>query len=222
MAEFPKLSGPSVPPTLGGAPKKIVVLLHGVGADGNDLIGLAPFFQKALPDAAFFSPNAPYPYDMAPFGYQWFSLRDFGPETRLKGTRAAAPALDAYLDHLLALFGLSEDRMALIGFSQGTMMALHVGLRRARALAGIVGYSGMLSGPELLADEIRSRPPVILVHGDADQVLPVASLAAAEDALKKARVPVSAHVRPGLAHGIDEEGIRLGIDFLGRVLGGER
>lgn len=220
MAELPKLSGPSAKPAQGGAPKKIVVFLHGVGADGNDLIGLAPLFQKILPDAAFFSPNAPYPYDMAPFGYQWFSLKDFGPETRLKGSRAAAPVLDAYLDHLLALFGLDAEKMALVGFSQGTMMALHVGLRRARPVAGIVGYSGMLSGPELLADEIRSRPPVLLVHGDADQVLPVASLAAAEGALKKVQVPVEAHVRPGLAHGIDEEGIRLGLDFLGRVLGG--
>lgn len=214
MADLPLLHGPALPPATGRPPRQVVLLLHGVGADGNDLIGLAPFFQQVLPEAAFFSPNAPEPYDMAPFGHQWFSIRDFGPAARLKGVAAAAPILNHYIDHLLAIFGLAEENMALIGFSQGTMMSLYVGLRRARPLAGIVGYSGMLVGPDLLASEIRSRPPVLLVHGDADGILPVESLPQAEKALKANNVPVEAHVRPGLAHGIDEEGIRLGQEFL--------
>ena len=219
MSDLPLLVGPALPPATGQPPRQVVLLLHGVGADGNDLIGLAPLFQQVLPEAAFFSPNAPHRFDMAPFGYQWFSLRDFGPEARLEGTRAAAPILDHYIDHLLAIFGLNEENMALIGFSQGTMMALHVGLRRARPLAGIVGYSGMLVGAEFLADEIRARPPVLLVHGAADGIVPVESLDQAKTALDKNKVPVRAHVRPGIAHGIDEEGIRLGQEFLREALG---
>ena len=219
MSDLPLLAGPALPPATGQPPRQVVLLLHGVGADGSDLIGLAPLFQQVLPEAAFFSPNAPHRFDMAPFGYQWFSLRDFGPEARLEGTRAAAPILDHYIDHLLAIFGLNEENMALIGFSQGTMMALHVGLRRARPLAGIVGYSGMLVGAEFLADEIRARPPVLLVHGAADGIVPVESLDQAKTALDKNKVPVRAHVRPGIAHGIDEEGIRLGQEFLREALG---
>jgi phospholipase/carboxylesterase len=219
MPDLPLLAGPALPPATGQPPRQVVLLLHGVGADGNDLIGLAPFFQQILPEAAFFSPNAPYQFDMAPFGYQWFSLRDFGPDARFKGTQAAAPILDHYIDHLLAIFGLKEENMALIGFSQGTMMALYVGLRRARPLAGIVGYSGMLVGLESLAAEIRSRPPVLLVHGEADGIVPVSSIHAAAEALETNRVSVRAHVRPGLAHGIDEEGIRLGQEFLQETLG---
>ena len=219
MSELPLLAGPTLPPVSGRPPRQVVLLLHCVGADGNDLIGLAPFFQQVLPEAAFFSPNAPHPFDMAPFGHQWFSLRDFGPEARLKGTRAAAPILDHYIDHLLAIFGLGEKDMALIGFSQGTMMALYVGLRRARPLAGIIGYSGMLVAPESLSTDLRSRPPVLLVHGDADGIVPVQSLDQAEAALAANKVPVRAHVRPGLAHGIDEEGIRLAQEFLKETLG---
>jgi len=218
MSELPLLTGPTLPPAAGGPPRQIVLLLHGVGADGNDLIGLAPFFQQVLPEAAFFSPNAPHPFDMAPFGYQWFSLSDFGPEARLKGTRAAAPILDHFIDHLLAVFGLEEKDMALIGFSQGTMIALYVGLRRAKALAGIVGFSGMLVGAESLATELRARPPVLLVHGDADAILPVQSLDQAKQELESHKVPVRAHTRPGLAHGIDEEGIKLAQEFLRETL----
>jgi phospholipase/carboxylesterase len=221
MAELPRLGGPSVPPASGGAPKQLVIFLHGVGADGNDLIGLAPAFQGILPDAVFVSPHAPFPFDMAPTGHQWFSIKDFGPEARLKGAQIAAPILDGYVDYMLALFGLAEDKLALVGFSQGTMMSLHVGLRRARPVAGIVGYSGMLLGADLLKTELRSRPPVLLVHGDADQVLPVESLPAAVKGLQAAGVPVESYVRPGLGHGIDDKGIRLGQKFLARTLGGK-
>jgi phospholipase/carboxylesterase len=217
MADLPKLSGPSVPPASGNAPRQLVILLHGVGADGNDLIGLAPAFQQILPDAAFVSPNAPFAFDMAPYGYQWFSIKDFSSEARLQGAQIAAPILVAYIDYMLALFGLAEDRLALVGFSQGTMMSLYVGLRRAKPVAGIVGYSGMLVGADRLKSEIKSRPPVLLVHGDADQVLPVESLPAAVKGLQEAGVTVESHIRPGLGHGIDDEGIRLGQKFLAKV-----
>jgi len=167
MALLPSLSGPVRKPASGGKPRQLVVLLHGVGADGHDLIGLAPYWAPALPDAEFVSPDAPFPCDMAPYGRQWFSLQDRSPSAILGGVRAAAPILDAFLDEALAARGLDASQLALIGFSQGTMMSLYVGPRRAEALAGIIGYSGALIGADTLAQDIRSRPPVLLVHGDA-------------------------------------------------------
>ncbi len=214
-----QITGPSVAPKSGGAAKQLVILLHGIGADGNDLIGLAPFYQVMLPDALFVAPNAPFPFDMAPFGYQWFSIQDMHARTRLNGVRQAAPALDAYIDTHLNRLGLSEDRLALIGFSQGAMMALHVGLRRDKALAGIISHSGMLVGESLVAGELRSRPPVLLTHGALDEVLPVQALPVAEGTLRSAGVPVEAHVMPGLGHGIDEATIRLDLGFLRKAFG---
>jgi phospholipase/carboxylesterase len=217
---LPILSGPSHPPSSGGKPRQLVILLHGIGADGNDLIGLAPVWSQLLPEAEFVSPHAPFPCDMAPYGFQWFSLQDRSPAMILAGVRAAAPALDAFIDDALATRGLAEKDLALVGFSQGTMMSLYVGLRRARAVAGILGYSGALIGAETLAAEIRSKPRVMLVHGDADPVVPFQALALAKQALKAAGVPVETLVRPGLAHGIDEEGLRQGGRFLREVLTG--
>jgi phospholipase/carboxylesterase len=217
MDQQPTLDGPRLVPASGSAPKQIVLLLHGVGADGNDLIGLAPHFQQILPDALFISLNAPQRYDMAPSGYQWFSLRDFSDQARLEGAQAAAPAINRFIDETLIAHGLTEENMVLIGFSQGCMMALHAGLRRERALAGIIGYSGMLVGAGLLVDEIRSRPPVLLTNGDSDPILPPNALQAAETGLKTAGVSVHAVLRPGLAHGIDEVCIQLGMQFLTEV-----
>ena len=217
MTEIPNLSGPSLAPASNQAPKQIVILLHGVGADGNDLIGLAPYYQQVLPDALFISPDAPFPYDMAPFGRQWFALQDRSEPARLKGTQSTAPILDHFIDTTLAEHGLSEDKLALIGFSQGTMMSLFVGLRREKPLAGIIAQSGILIGPELLADEIKSRPPVLLIHGDVDAVVPFSYMAKAEAALRENGVEVEAHARPGLGHGIDPEGITLGQQFLTRI-----
>lgn len=217
MTELPTLSGPSLAPASGEAPKQIVMLLHGVGADGNDLIGLAPYYQQVLPDALFISPDAPFPYDMAPYGRQWFGLQDRSEPARLKGTQSSAPILDKFIDDTLAAHNLNEDKLALVGFSQGTMMSLYVGLRREKSLAGIVAQSGILIGPELLADEIKSRPPVLLIHGDVDAVVPFDYMGKAESALKENGVDVEAHVRPGLGHGIDDEGIALAQQFLAKV-----
>ena len=182
------LSGPSRPPVAAGQPRRLVILLHGLGADGNDLIGLQQYWGRLVPDAEFVSPNAPFPCEMAPYGYQWFSVRDRSPLAVLAGVRAAAPSLDGFIDDALQKRGLEERDAVLIGFSQGTMMALYVGLRRARPLAGILGYSGRLIAPDLLAGELRSRPPVLLVHGTEDPMVPFESLAAAEAALKTAGV----------------------------------
>ena len=214
MSTSPTLNGPSLPPTDGAAPEQLIILLHGVGADGNDLIGLAPYFQQVLPRALFVSPDAPFPYDMAPFGRQWFSLQERTPEAFDAGTQTVAPILNDFIDGLLAETGIKEEHTALIGFSQGTMMSLHVGPRRERQLAGILGYSGALANPTKLADEVRSHPPVTLIHGDSDEVLPVSSLPKAVEGLEAADVPVTSHVRPGLGHGIDEEGIKLGVAFM--------
>ena len=215
----PQLNGPSLAPKSGDAPRQLVILLHGIGADGNDLIGLAPFYQVMLPDALFVAPNAPLRFDMASFGYQWFSIENMQAHTRLNGVRQAAPALDAFIDSELTRLRLSEDRLVLIGFSQGAMMALHVGLRRDKALAGIISHSGMLVGESLLAGELRSRPPVLLTHGAFDEVLPVQALPVAEGTLRAAGVPVEAHVMPGLGHGIDEATIRLDLRFLSEAFG---
>jgi len=214
------IDGPRLSPAAGGKAKSLVVFLHGYGADGDDLIGIGRQLAPLLPETAFVSPHAPEPCAGAPFGRQWFPLAAIDPQRLLAGVNHAAPAVDAFLDAELAAHGLSEAQLALVGFSQGTMVALHVGLRRARRLAGIVGYSGLLAGPERLAGEIRQRPPVLLVHGEADTVVPVMALHAAARALGEVEVPVEWHVRPGLPHGIDGDGLRLGADFLRRVLVG--
>jgi phospholipase/carboxylesterase len=219
MSESISLSGPSRPPSTGGKPRKLVILLHGIGANGDDLIGLAPYWAQALPEAEFLAPNAPYPCDMAPFGYQWFSLQDRSPGPMLAGVRRAAPILDGFIDEALRARGLSDADLALVGFSQGTMMSLHVAPRRNAPCAGVVGYSGALLGPDLLAEEAVSKPEMLLIHGAADEVVSVAALPAAEQALKSCGMAVSAIVRPGLGHGIDPEGIALGSAFLKEKLG---
>jgi phospholipase/carboxylesterase len=212
------LSGPTRPPVAGGQPRHLVILLHGLGADGNDLIGLQQYWGRVLPDAEFVSPNAPFPCDMGPYGYQWFSVQDRTPAAMLAGVRAAAPLLDAFIDEELAKRGLTEGDAALVGFSQGTMMSLYVGLRRERQLAGILGYSGRLIAPELLASELRSRPRTLLVHGTEDTLVPFESLAHAEAGLKQAGVPVETLACPGIEHSISPEGLERGGHFLREVL----
>jgi phospholipase/carboxylesterase len=218
LTMLPTLRGPNRKPASGGAPRQLVILLHGLGADGNDLIGLAPYWGPLLPEAEFLAPDAPFPCDMAPFGRQWFSLQDRSPVSILAGVRAAAPILDAFIDEALAARNLDERRLALVGFSQGTMMSLYVGLRRAKPVAGILGYSGALIGAESLAEEIRSRPPVLLIHGDSDEIVPFGALSLAAQGLKAAGVPVQSLICPGLGHAIDEAGLKRGAAFLQKVL----
>lgn len=218
MPELVELSGPAFAPASGGPAKQLVILLHGVGADGNDLIGLAPMLSQGLPDAEFLAPNAPEPCDMAPVGRQWFSLQDRSADVIEAGVRAAAPLVDKFIDDNCAIRQITPDRVALFGFSQGCMMSLFVGLRRQTALAAVLGYSGALVAPEKLAAEIVSRPPVLLVHGEADPVVPYQMLAAAQAGLEAAGVDVQTVSRPGLGHGIDEAGIREGAALLQRTL----
>lgn len=217
MQDFFKLDGPRYGPAAGGAPERLVILLHGLGADGNDLIGLAPQMAPHLPGALFVAPNAPYPCDMAPFGHQWFSLMDRSAAAILAGATASAPILDGFIDELLDETGLSADQTALVGFSQGTMMSLFVGPRRADSVAGILGYSGMLVGADAFAAAVRARPPIMLVHGDADEIVPVQCTPAAARVLEENDFQVETLIRPGLPHGIDQPGIDAGIRFLQQV-----
>jgi len=217
MASPFELSGPMMPPASGRQPKHIILMLHGYGSDGNDLIGLAPHWSALLPDAVFVSPHAPFPCEMG-HGHQWYGFANDSPERRLAGVRAAAPILNGFIDDMLTRFGLSAGNLALVGFSQGTMMSLHVAPRRAEAIAGVVGFSGAMNAPELLATEVTSRPPVVLIHGTADQVVPHESMNTAARTLTTAGIAVETHSRPGLPHSIDEEGLRLGGAFLRRVL----
>lgn len=216
---LPKLTGPSVEPASGGPAAQLVILLHGVGVDGNDLIGLAPFLSSILPDAAFVAPDAPEAFDMAPFGRQWFSLQDRTASVIAAGVRATAPILDAYIDEQLALWGVNDSDLALVGFSQGTMMALHVALRRAKPPAAVVGFSGALVDVASLPAEITAKPRVLLIHGEDDEVVNPASLPTAENALAAVGVPVLTELRPGLGHGIDGVGAQLALKFLGQTFG---
>jgi len=214
-----ELSGPSQPPAGGGKPRQLVVLLHGYGSNGDDLIGLAPFFAQALPEAEFLSPNAPFPCEISPFGFQWFGLEDRSPETKLGGVRMAAEMLDGFLDAELSRRGLRDRDLALVGFSQGTMMSLHVGPRRPSQIGGILGFSGALIAPQLLSPEMKSRPRVFLVHGTADQVVPYGALAEAKKALAEAGLAVETESRPGLVHSIDQVGAQKGVQFLRQCFG---
>jgi phospholipase/carboxylesterase len=214
------LSGATAMPDAGGPPRQLIVLLHGVGADGHDLIGLAPMLARKLPHALFVAPDGPEPCDMAAYGRQWFSLQDRRPAAMLAGAKRSAPLLDAYLDGLLEEHGLDETRMALVGFSQGTMMALFTGPRRLSPPAAILGFSEALLGAQELPREARSRPPVMLIHGDADDVVPVQALFMAVEGLQAAAIPVQWIVRPGLPHSIDPDGIDAGSRFLASMLAG--
>ena len=199
-------------------PRQLVVFLHGFGADGRDLIGLAQQFKALLPEAAFVAPNAPEPCSQSPAGRQWFPLFTRDPDERWKGVNKAGPTLDAFLDAELAKHGLDDDRLALVGFSQGTMMALHVGLRRPRAPAAIVGFSGLMVSPEALT-ALAGAPPVLLTHGSEDDVIPVDALFMSAEGLAEAGVPCQWHLSAGVAHGIDEGALTHAALFLAAAFG---
>jgi phospholipase/carboxylesterase len=215
-----EIDAPRLAPKSGPA-RQLVVFVHGYGADGNDLIEIGRAWAELLPQAAFVSPHAPHPCGQAPMGREWFPLTFRSPTERWDGCNTAAPGLDAFLDAELARHKLPPSALALVGFSQGTMMSLHVGLRRAVPPAAIVGYSGMLilqgdTDVEGYKPQIRARPPLLLIHGDRDELIPVDALFHSTQALAALEVPVEWHISAGIGHGIDPEGLRQGGDFLAR------
>ena len=217
------VTGPRLPPASGTA-KQLVVFLHGYGADGDDLIEIGRQWQRWLPDAAFVAPHAPELLPGQPAGRQWFALTFRDPHERWRGVNHAAPGLEALLEAELARVQLPASKLALVGFSQGTMMALHLGLRRLQPPAAIVGYSGLLvleegKGPESLAGQVRAKPPILLVHGDRDEVIPLDALFMSADALAAADVACEWHLSIGVGHGIDAEALRHGGLFLRRAFG---
>lgn len=216
----PALTGPRLPAARGKA-DRLVIFCHGYGADGNDLIGLGQHWQQAMPTAAFVSPHAPERCAMSPMGYQWFGISRLDPEEMRRGVEKAAPVLEAFIDAELARLGIDPARLALVGFSQGTMMSLQVGLRRKVSPAAIVGFSGMLPGADRLPDEIAVRPPVLLVHGDADEVIPVEALFASAHGLGAAGVRAAWHVSRGVGHGIAPDGLEIAGDFIAAAFAGK-
>jgi len=217
------LSGPTLAPK-SGTPKQLIVLLHGYGSNGDDLIGLAPYFAAILPEAMFIAPNAPHPCEAGGFGYQWFSLGGWQPGLDWPAQAwpeiiASGKILDAWLNEQLKKYALQDCQLALIGFSQGTMMSLQVGLRRVNAPAAIIAYSGALMAADHLDTEIKARPSVMLIHGEQDPIVPFAEMAAAEKVLRANNVPVQTLARPGLPHSIDDAGIIAAAQFLSRQFG---
>lgn len=225
------LEGPRLDPLSQKPAKQLIILLHGYGADGNDLIDLAKIWQTELVDAAFISPHAPQSCELSPFGRQWFSLEQYDPDLLRRdpnriaeayeiiapGAREAQPILEEFIQQEREALSLGWKDIALVGFSQGTMMSLFTGLRQQIAPAGILGYSGALVGADTLPAEITSCPPVTLVHGEEDDILPYPTLALTEQGLKNAGITVSTHTRPGLGHSIDMEGIAIGRKFLSEL-----
>jgi len=214
------LDGPRVQPSNGGAPGRLVVFLHGVGADGQDLIQLAPMLRDILPDAAFVSPHAPDPFDFAPAGRQWFSFKDDSPGAIDREVQRVAPTIDRFLDDELERTGLSADKLAVVGFSQGGIVALQSVLRRPRPVGALIGLSTILPNAAALPGELASTPPVLLVHGDQDQVLPATYAEQSARALSGLGVPVTKHILQGRGHEIDQDGLNLVRDFLSRHMTG--
>ncbi len=216
------LDGPRMPPKRGGKPDALVILLHGYGSNGADLISLAPYWADALPGAVFVSPNAIEAVPQAPGGFQWFPISNLDPHLMESGARLAAQSVDRFIDRELEKYALAPSQLALVGFSQGTMMALHVGLRRSQQIAGIVGFSGVLVGARSLKEEMRTKPPVLLIHGDRDPTIPIPAMFDSADALAEAGHGAQWHVSYGVPHSIGPDGLELGGAFLANCLKTQR
>jgi phospholipase/carboxylesterase len=208
------LTGPRIAPASGGKPAKLVIILHGLGASGNDLIGIGHLWGRSLPEAEFVAYDAPFVYPPFPSGKQWFDMEDRRPDVVNEALRSVSRTLFDSIDAELARLGLEDDDLAITGFSQGAMLALFAGLRRPKRPAALIGYSGALLVPEVLPFDITVRPPVLLIHGEADSVVPASATRDAAEALRDSAVTVHAHVAPGLEHTIDQQGIDLGASFL--------
>lgn len=209
------LTGPSRSPQSGGAATSLIILLHGRGSNGDDLIGLADAMKGHFPDTAFHAPNAPI--EVGGFGYQWFEVN--GLESRGPGLEGVAPTINEFIDQMLEQYKLPASKCALIGFSQGTITSIHVAPRRADQLAGVVGFSGAMFTGSTLAEQLRSKPPFILIHGDGDLVLDSRETELATKKFEEVGVPVTTHILPGVQHTINQEGLVLAVGFLERVLG---
>ncbi len=200
-----------------GKADSLVIFLHGYGADGNDLLGLADPLAQHLPNAMFMSPDAPNRCGMNPMGFEWFPIPRMDGSTQEQanaGRNAASTVLNQFLDDVAKTTGIPANRTFLLGFSQGCMMSLHVAPRRATALAGVIGMSGMLVEPGKLAAEAIQKPPVLLIHGDQDDVVPFAEMAKAADALSGAEFEVYTLVSKGTAHGIAPDGLGAALQFI--------
>jgi phospholipase/carboxylesterase len=206
----------------GDAPDSVAILLHGLGSNGQDLISLAPYWARAIPNTVFVSPDAPFACDMVPEGYpnayQWFSLQTRDPADILAGIQTAAPILDAFIAETQEKYNVEADKIALIGFSQGTMMSLYSAPRYNARLAGVLGYSGALYWDHETDASALKKIPIHLIHGEDDDVVPCEAWSSAREILKANDFPVSGETTPGLAHNIDEKGIQSGGDFLRAVL----
>ena len=212
------ISGPIIEPSSGNSPTQMIIFVHGYGADGNDLIGLANYFQSTLPEAIFLSPHAPEACSMNPSGYQWFDLTSTDPAVLWSKILVAADHLNEFIDSKLLEYNIAEENLALIGFSQGTMMSLHVSLRRKNTMAAVLGYSGRLIGADLLKDDLISKPSIYLIHGDQDPMVPYQDSLTAEKVLKEYSIDIKTHISKHTQHSIAEDGLRIGVDFLASKL----
>lgn len=208
-----KLSGPMLPPR-SGTTRQAIVLLHGYGADGNDLIDLGRHWSQLFPDALFVAPNAPRPCGGNPFGFEWFALQVDRIAGRIEGARQAAPLLVEFLSDLWAQTGLTARDTFLVGFSQGAMMALHVGTVLPDELAGIVAFSGAFVAADGFEAGSFARPPVVLIHGDLDQVVDPALSRQAANELVAAGFEVVLHISSGTGHGIAPDGLEFATAFM--------
>ena len=221
--ELQRLDGPRLA-ARSGKSRQLIIILHGYGADGADLISLGRQWQQLLPDAEFVAPNAPQFCQNPPIGYQWFPLKvtEMGvtssPQERWQGAVDTAPILKAFIEQELARTGFEPSQLALAGFSQGAMMALHMGLHHPPAPASIVSFSGMLLGLDRL-EEIKAKPPIFLAHGSLDDIVPFAAMELTKNALENIGIKVTPHIEQGMAHGIDGEATWQAGQFLARHFG---
>ena len=205
----------SIKPLSGQKPQQAVIFFHGYGGSGKDISSLAINWQRFLPDSIFMCPNAPEACSIHPDGFQWFDLTSDNEKIILEKSILAEEKINIFIDQILENFNLKNRNLALVGFSQGTMMSLHVSLRRKNSMAAVLGYSGKLIGADLLKNDLISKPSIYLIHGDQDPMVPYQETLTAEKTLKEHGVDIKTHISKNTQHSIAEDGLRIGIDFLG-------